>query len=673
MRARNPVTGRFVKAVDPSEEKALTAAVAVLPANQLDRMPRASEPWQERAVRLWRVLGVLHYPTSFMAEQVQRIGWNVEVDGTELEPEAAEKAMEAVTSPMSVAEASRRLALNLEVLGEVYYYRKSDEWNVLAPTVAKKNEILKAADIRIREWIADFVDADKPDSPVRAALDIAEEIRVLSNLSRSQSRNRVAQRGILLIPKEGQFPENDPFKGTLEASMTAPIADEYSPSAVVPPVVDYPADYIEKWRHLLLEYPYDEKLDAKIDNAIKRLALSLNMPPEVLLGNIDSSHWNAWLSEESTYRAHIEPLAVMVGEVYAKAMMEAVDGAVSVKVTPDPSELLARRQSVADSFEALRLGVVGFEYVRRQIGADDADAPTPEEIDLILRLMGHAPVTEVPAVGTGSTDVGPPQLPSGNGQVPAPVSPNGNGVTAAVDPDASDEELDTLARRLTDMDFRLLSVLQGLAEMSVMTARDRVEADQVGAQEAVADEMQRLGNAWGRELTQARKALKQLGIDASGPEWDEAQDASVGLLFDEMTAFITDNLGKTDSEAPSLPVLTLRRVLATAGGSGSATVAAVSNPAPTFQDPQGFALGVLPLKALKGQDIQLINWKFRYGPLHREHPFLEHKAVDGQFMTSDGRTSQGWYPGDHGGCECGMTPVFRKVRQPRAVAKEVGG
>jgi len=94
-------------------------------------------------------------------------------------------------------------------------------------------------------------------------------------------------------------------------------------------------------------------------------------------------------------------------------------------------------------------------------------------------------------------------------------------------------------------------------------------------------------------------------------------------------------------------------------------VAAVArNPAPTFADPQGFALGVLTVSDLKDRDVVLTQWRFRYGPLTRSHPFLEHKAVDGQFMTADGETSEGWYPGDHKGCECFADPVFRDAASP---------
>lgn len=659
MRGRGP-DGRFVKlSATPPEALAdlsLTAAVASLPTDRIEeKMPRSAEAWQERAWRLWRILGILNAPTSFKAEQVGRLGWNVIVDGNQLEPEQALEAMEAITTGLGVREAARRIALNLEVVAEVFYARKADEWNVYGPTTPKLKELLKASDIVVRGWQADPEDPNKASSPIQAALNTAESIRLMAALSRSQDRNRLAQRGILLVPKEGQFPDKDPFKSMLEASITAPLTDEYSGSAVVPLVVDYPAEYIEKWRHLLLESPYDDKLMERIEAAVKQFAQEIDMPPEVLLGNMDSNHWNAWLSSEENYRGYVEPLGSMVGEVFADAMMQAVEGKV-VTVTPDPVLLLARRASVQDAFEALRLGAVGFAYVRDAIGADDDDAPTPEEVELILRMLGNVPQP------FGLLEQGPPQM---NGS-----KSNGNGVTAAVKDDVA--SLERLARRLTDIDIRLLSLLEGLAGMAVSQVRSKTEDTDIGVTERVAGEMERLGMAWNREVSGARKALRGLGIDAQGPAWDEAQNASVDLLVDTMTVFVTDNLDKTDSAMPALPVLALREVMATAGGSGSAVVAAIKrNPAPTFADPRGFALGVLPLKELKGQDVELVQWRFRYGQAPREHPFEEHKDVDGQFMSADGYTSDGWYPGDHAGCECDMDPVFRVSKSPEDVEEAI--
>lgn len=558
--------GRFVKLLSTPET--ITAAATVIPTSQIDDLPRSPTGLQERAWRLWRVLGVLQAPTGFKARQVGRLNWNVTVDGRQLEPDAADAAMESITAPLGPAAVTSRIALNLEVAGQMFYARVADEWKVYAANTPKLKERLKKADIVVEGITPDPVNPEEPWSQVFAALGTAESIRLMAAMSRGQDRNRLAQRGILLIPKEGQFPDDDPFMPMLEAAMTAPIADEYAASAVVPPVVSFPGEWIEKWRHLVLESPYDEKLMERIDAMVKQFALELDLPPEMMLGNMDSNHWNAWLSSEENINAYTIPAGMIVGDVIAKAMMAAIDGSAVITVTPDAAEMLVRSPSVDDAFRALELLVVGFDYVRRIIGADEDDAPTDDEIELILRATGK---TAAPAPEEEPTDEPvPPELPEA---APDPLPQNGNGtrpVAAAVD--ASDVKLDRLARQLADIDVRLLGKLEGLADMAIAQAREAVNTDEPGNQHAVADEMARLGKAWNRELTQARKVLASLGIDSTGPQWDEAQSKSVDLLVDEMTTFITENLTKTDSEMPATPILVLRQVLAVAGGSGSATV-----------------------------------------------------------------------------------------------------
>jgi hypothetical protein len=558
--ARDAKTGRFVK-LAPG---ALTAAVSVIPVASIEeKVPRTATNLQERAWRLWRILGVLQFPTSFKAKQVARLGWNVTEGGKQLEPDAAKAAMESVTKPLGVSEVTERLALNLEVAGQVFYARVSDEWKVYAATTPRLKELLKKADIVVEGLRPDPEKPKEPFSAVFAALGTAEQIRLMAAMSRGQDRNRLAQRGILLVPKEGQFPEDDPFMPMLEAAMTAPIADEYAASAVVPPVVTFPAEYIEKWRHLVLESPYDEKLMDRIEATIRQFALELDLPPEMLLGNMDSNHWNAWLSSEENVNAYTVPLGTLVGDVIATAMMEAVNDGRVVTVTPDPAVMLARSASVDDAFRALEMLVVGFDFVRRIIGADEDDAPTPEEIELILRATGKAAPVEIPQQGTD--EVGPPEQPR---ELPAP-SPNGNGrpVAAAVN---GDDPLDRLSRQLTAIDDQLLGHLKGAAELAVFHAREVVGSEDVGAQDRIAEEMERLGKAWARQLKVARNSLKHLGIDAEGPQWELAAQASVHQLVDGLAVYVAENLDKTDSEMPAIPTDLLRQVLATAGGSGTA-------------------------------------------------------------------------------------------------------
>lgn len=658
-RKRGP-NGRFI-ATKPVQ--ALTASASVIPTRRVDSMPRTAENWQTRAWRLWRLLGVVHFPTSFKANQVGRLAWNVEVNGELLEPEAGMELLDAITAPLGVEEAARRIALNLEVAGQVYYARSGDEWHAYAATTPKLKELLKASDIIVEGIQPDPEEPNRPTSSIQAALGTAEAIRLMAQMSRNQDRSRLAQRGILLVPKEGSFPEGDDFQANLEEAMTAPIADELAPSSVIPLKVDFPAEYIEKWRHLVLESSYDDKLMERIEQTVKLFAREIDMPVEVLLGNIDSNHWNAWISDDQNYSGHIKPLAVITGDVFAQAIMEAGAAggeAVLVKVTPDPSSVTAHRPTVEDAFKAYEWGIVNGDFVRRALGADEDDMMGGDEFERLLTLKGLVtPEGEEP-------EPAPPMLPGVAPQLP---EVDQEPIAAAVE--TGDDELDVLGERLAEIDVRLLSILEGQATMARDNARATIFAEKQGMQvvnEIVADEMHRLGVAWSRELARGRASLRALGIEAVGDAWDLAAEVSVDVLIDGMASYVIDSLDRDESDLPTIPTSLLRKVLAAGGGSETAVVAAIKrNPAPTFQDPQGFAIGVLSVKDLKGQNVDLVQWRFSYGPLTRTEPFEPHKHVDGQFMTAEGQTSEGWYPGDHKGCLCAMKPVFCKAKVPEEV------
>jgi hypothetical protein len=93
-----------------------------------------------------------------------------------------------------------------------------------------------------------------------------------------------------------------------------------------------------------------------------------------------------------TYQAHISPRADRIGNLYADVAerLRARKGQTQViEITPDPRIMLARRSSVRDAMDALKLGVVGFAYVRDAIGATELDAPTDEEWERIKELQGR--------------------------------------------------------------------------------------------------------------------------------------------------------------------------------------------------------------------------------------------------------------------------------------------
>src|SRR5262249_42281198 len=103
---------------------------------------------------------------------------------------------------------------------------------------------------------------------------------------------------------------NDPFMSDLTESMTAPIGDEGTASAIVPLLVRANGDAIGQVKHLpLAKEDHAATQRNERQECIERIALGIDMPPEVLLGVTDANHWTAWQIDEDSWKAHVEPVA----------------------------------------------------------------------------------------------------------------------------------------------------------------------------------------------------------------------------------------------------------------------------------------------------------------------------------------------------------------------------
>jgi hypothetical protein len=175
------------------------------------------------------------------------------------------------------------------------------EWRPLHP-----NSVVVKAWRRHPRW------SYQPDAPTRGVLGVLREIELLQQHIHASAQSRLAGAGILTIPSEAVFPPGqgpqsafddvlsqnqnvtapeDSFVDTLVDSMTVPITDRSSAAAVVPLVIRIPGEYVDKVRHLTFATPFDDRVLSLMESAIKRLALGLDIPPEILTGVAGMNHW----------------------------------------------------------------------------------------------------------------------------------------------------------------------------------------------------------------------------------------------------------------------------------------------------------------------------------------------------------------------------------------------
>src|SRR5690606_4767313 len=185
-----------------------------------------------------------------------------------------------------------------------------------------------------------------------------------------------------------------------------PIGDRSSAAAVVPIMPVVPDESIEKFRFMSFSTPLDAEARELRDEAIRRLALGLDCPPELLLGVGSMNHWGAWLVKEDVVTTHIEPPLALICDalttqflwpVLAQQGMPESEGRKHV-IWYDVSHLVSRPNWTQDARVLYAAGAINSSALWDAAGFDESDAPVePErrEVDpavrMALELVSQAP------------------------------------------------------------------------------------------------------------------------------------------------------------------------------------------------------------------------------------------------------------------------------------------
>lgn len=265
-----------------------------------------------------------------------------------------------------------------------------------APTDRKGRELDPETTAAYRVWRQHPRWSGMADSPLRALLDVIEELQILSRAIRASGRSRLAGAGMLLWPSEatlgtmnpGQQQTGgqnvDPVLADLMTAMMTPISDEGVAAAVVPLLTRMPGERIAQVKHLLFDRPIDPQLASQREELIRRMANGLDIPAQVLLGVEDVNHWTGWLIDEQTFKQHLEPLVMQIcGSLTSEFLRPAFPPEVAqdILVWYDASELIAHPNRAQDTKDAHDRLLISDDAARRELGFSDEDAPTSQEIE----------------------------------------------------------------------------------------------------------------------------------------------------------------------------------------------------------------------------------------------------------------------------------------------------
>lgn len=397
------------------------------------RKQTSNQDWQREGWYFFDVIGELRGPLVWIANAVSQ----ADVHATELDPETG-KPTGPSDNPVAKAAAAqvlggaarrggllRVLALCWQVPGEAWVIVKPtpkrrgqaqpDEWIVLPPSKVKAKgsgdnarweytDPMTGAEIPLdptarlfRIWCPHPADYIQADSAVRPALPICREVEKASQNIAGRLDSRLASAGLLALADDLDFPKGEhettamAFMDELLAAAETGIQQPGTAAAVVPLVFNAPGELIANGGAAAFIDTATEFVASVVelrDNALARLAATLDMPRDVAAGTQgESNHWSAWQVEESTYKIFIEPLLKELGDAITEqwfrpalvAMGMDPVAAEGYEIGWDTTAIVARPDDTENLRDLHDRLLISDEYMLTENGVPEDARPDPEE------------------------------------------------------------------------------------------------------------------------------------------------------------------------------------------------------------------------------------------------------------------------------------------------------
>jgi hypothetical protein len=376
------------------------------------------------------------------------------------------------------------------------------------------------------------------DSNMSAVLDECEELIIHSRLVRSIGRSNTMA-GIFKLPSEidleqapramdpggGAAPVPDPEDAApndgltpLErALMTAwVVANEVdgSPAAVAPFILRGKSEHLKEAGFVHPQRTIDDKITERINLLIQRMAHGSDLPVEVLTGVAEANHWTGWQIEDSTYKAHVQPVAQIPASGLTAVFLRP---ALALRqVSPewlrrlayglDASQLVVRPNRGQDARDAFDRFGISWEALRRYVGFPESDAPTAQE--LVVRAALEGQTITLPGTRAVGQTPAPRELPDGDGDDEPNPEDGGDTTPDEGDADTEDDAEQRDSRAARSILTAAAVIIPGLGDQLVSIEsrlRDRL---MVSASDELRQVMRRAGNRL-RSAAQGNPALRR--------------------------------------------------------------------------------------------------------------------------------------------------------------------
>lgn len=439
------------------------------------------DTWQQEAWRLYDIVGELRFLANWIGSACSRVRIYVAKvdDNGRVQKEVTDKKVAGLADtlfggPPAKAEALRMLGINLTIAGDCFIVGRStddpssDEWYVVSTSELKRwgNNIIQAnpdgskehldpkKDLVIRVWTPHPRRNLWADSPTHAALPMLWEIERLTRYVFAQIDSRLVSAGLMPIPKDVSFPDEDPELSGAEQLTTrlmktgqASLKGEGTAAGVVPTFVEMPLEALGKID--LIQFSSElskQALDLRSE-AIRRFALAMDVEPSILSGAGEANHWGAWQIMEGQINVHIVPLMTRICDALTTAYLK--PALKTVNQDPDrfvfwydTAPLTVRPERLKDTREMYDKMLVSRETVLLSGDYKISDAPSTEEEmqrftrELMLRDPNLFQIPKVREIAGYTAELLPPetvvtiQQPGQPGGGPPPPPPPPTGISA---------------------------------------------------------------------------------------------------------------------------------------------------------------------------------------------------------------------------------------------------
>lgn len=412
-----------------------------------------SRPWD-----LYRKVPELRAGIEWMSNAISRADLHVykrTINGLELveDPKITDVLAEMIDTGPSQSDMLKRMVFHLEATGESYLvpHRRNGE---LIWTVASNEEVRSLGDttqlqVDIQTWVdvdgAKVIRIWHPDpqfgwfaeSPIMAMESILLQIIAINARSIAVNESRLAGNGVIAFPdtlsvvqpaSEGSanpIVKTKDFINAFEEAMVAPMTDRGLVSSVVPLLISGPADAIDKIKHIKLSSDLDQRSTEQMEQALRRMAISMALPPEIILGLGETNHWNSFAIVREAIQTAVEPrldaICSAITDTYLRPKLLSLGiNANEYLVGADVNDLVVPPDRSEAAAVARAQGLLTDEAWARYQGFEESDIPAGADRDRITLervLFAHPefapwilPALDIDVPGLTTTD--PAALPN---------------------------------------------------------------------------------------------------------------------------------------------------------------------------------------------------------------------------------------------------------------------